>query len=66
MREPLFSVALHFFPGELKVEEARHNMSIEEARQYITQHGDRAHVQVVRSQTIYIGPASNIDMDDIA
>lgn len=64
-RPALYSVALHFHPGELKVVEAKHNLTAQQARAFIEQHRLREHIQVVKTQRVYIGPAYSFDLDDL-
>lgn len=62
-RPALYSVAVHFVPGELKVAEAFHNLTAEQAREIIARNKLREEIQVVKSQTTFIGPAYVIDPD---
>ena len=62
-RPALYSVAFHFVPGELKVAEAFHNLTAEQAREIISRNKLREEIQVVKSQTVFIGPAYIIDLD---
>lgn len=64
-RPSLYSVAFHFVPGELKVAEAFHNLTAEQAREMISRNKLREEIQVVRSQTVFLGPGYTIDLDII-
>lgn len=64
-RPALYSIALHFVPGELKVAESFHNLNAEQAAEIIKRNNLRAEIQVVKVQSIFIGPAYGFDLEEL-
>lgn len=58
-RPALYSVALH--EQDVTQTKVNHNLKGAEARNFILANLTHPHIQVVRTQTTYIGPAKDFD-----